>query len=228
MLTGRSCARGAMRIAHGRFSSFQIRWCASMPNRTAANQSAPTHQSSPTPSSAVLSIKQGQTEWHLDPTKSTLPELQHRDTLLKPADVVSTMLLPRGYPHTVSHGYVGYTSWLAAGLFAHSFTVMVSTNALLSGFFAEMSAASWLMKDLLPPLLAGTLASRIHSLEASPHLVDLRARASPPRRVSAHLPLRRTRRSGCRPPALRTRCSAAPSSSSRTCCPRRPGWGSPS
>ena len=139
-----------------------------MPNRAAANQSAPTHQSSPTPSAAGLSIKQGQTEWHLDPTKSTLPELQHRDTLLKPADAVSTMLLPRGYPHTVSHGYVGYTSWLAAGLFAHSFTVMVSTNALLSGFFAEMSAASWLMKDLLPPLVAGTLASRIRTLEANP------------------------------------------------------------
>ena len=48
---------------------------------------------------------------------------------------------------------------------AHSFTVMVSTNALLSGFFAEMSAASWLMKDLLPPLVAGALA--IRSLEAN-------------------------------------------------------------
>ena len=45
---------------------------------------------------------------------------------------------------------------------------MVSTNALLSGFFAEMSAASWLMKDLLPPLVAGTLASRIRTLEANP------------------------------------------------------------
>ena len=69
---------------------------------------------------------------------------------------------------TVAPGYAGYTGWLAAGLFAHSFTVMVSTNALLSGFFAEMSAASWLMKDLLPPLLAGTLASRIRTLEANP------------------------------------------------------------
>jgi len=44
----------------------------------------------------------------------------------------------------------------------------VSTRALLSGFFAEMSAASWLVKDLLPPLLAGSLASRIHTLEANP------------------------------------------------------------
>ena len=78
------------------------------------------------------------------------------------------MILPRGFPQSVSPGYEGYTGWLAAGLFAHSFTVMVSTNALLSGFFAEMSAASWLMKDLLPPLLAGTLASRIRTLEANP------------------------------------------------------------
>ena len=78
------------------------------------------------------------------------------------------MLLPRGYPHSVAPGFGGYMGWLGAGLFAHSFTVMVSTNALLSGFFAEMSAASWLMKDLLPPLVAGALASRIRSLEANP------------------------------------------------------------
>jgi hypothetical protein len=31
-----------------------------------------------------------------------------------------------------------------------------------------MSAASWLMKDLLPPLVAGALASRILTLEANP------------------------------------------------------------
>ena len=41
--------------------------------------------------------------------------------------------------------------------------VMVSTNALLQGFFAELSAASWLVKDLLPPLLAGVVAGRITS-----------------------------------------------------------------
>ena len=78
------------------------------------------------------------------------------------------MIVPRGFPGSVSPGYEGYTGWLAVGLFAHSFTVMVSTNAVLSGFFAEMSAASWLLKDLLPPLLAGTLASRIRTLEANP------------------------------------------------------------
>ena len=81
---------------------------------------------------------------------------------------VRQMVVPRGFPGSVSPGYEGYTGWLAVGLFAHSFTVMVSTNALLSGFFAEMSAASWLLKDLLPPLLAGTLASRIRTLEANP------------------------------------------------------------
>jgi hypothetical protein len=78
------------------------------------------------------------------------------------------MVLPRGYPASVSHGYAGYTGWLAAGLFAHSFMVMVSTNALLTGFFVEMSAASWLVKDLLPPLVAGTLATRIRTLEQNP------------------------------------------------------------
>lgn len=178
-------------------------------------------------------LKQGGAEWLLGPSGAPVlasnPHGSFVQWLSSSAQEAKHMVLPRGYPESAAPGYGGYTGWLAAGLFAHSFTVMVSTNALLSGFFAEMSAASWLMKDLLPPLVAGTLASRIHSLEASPHLVDLRARASPPpRRVSAHLPLRRTRRSGCRPPALRTRCSAAPSSSSRTCCPRRPGWGSPS
>ena len=120
---------------------------------------------------AAQSLKQGQFEWRLN--KSTPPELQQNNghllgPLRRRTDAVQTMLLPRGYPHTVSQGYIGYTSWLAAGLFAHSFTVMVSTNALLSGFFAEMSAASWLTKDLLPPLVAGTLASRIRSLEANP------------------------------------------------------------
>ena len=64
------------------------------------------------------------------------------------------MILPRGFPQSVSPGYEGYTGWLAAlrvrvrltltlnlsltltrytgwlaaGLFAHSFTVMVSTK----------------------------------------------------------------------------------------------------
>ena len=81
---------------------------------------------------------------------------------------VRQTVMPRGFPDSVAPGYAGYTGWLAAGLFAHSFTVMVSTNALLSGFFAEMSAASWLMKDLIPPLLAGSLVGRIRTLEANP------------------------------------------------------------
>ena len=124
------------------------------------------------PERAAKSLRQGDSVWRLD-TPSALPELQRKDgdlleQLISRAAAAPRVLLPRGYPDTVAPGYVGYTSWLAAGLFAHSFTVMVSTNALLSGFFTEMSAASWLMKDLLPPLVAGTLASRIRTLEANP------------------------------------------------------------
>ena len=124
------------------------------------------------PERAAKSLRQGDSVWRLD-TPSALPELQRKDgdlleQLFRRAAAAPRVLLPRGYPDTVAPGYVGYTSWLAAGLFAHSFTVMVSTNALLSGFFTEMSAASWLMKDLLPPLVAGTLASRIRTLEANP------------------------------------------------------------
>ena len=126
---------------------------------------------------AAASLQQGDSEWKL--RAAAAPELvrggssgslllrlqtiQHRGVL-----DAKQMIFPRGFPDSVAPGYAGYTGWLAAGLFAHSFTVMVSTNALLSGFFMEMSAASWLMKDLLPPLLAGTLASRIHTLEANP------------------------------------------------------------
>ena len=125
-------------------------------------------------SSTGGSLRQGNTEWHLPSTKAALPSRHSLDTqdawlqqLLRTPHL-QQMVVPRGYPGSVSPGYAGYTGWLAVGLFAHSFTVMVSTNALLSGFFAEMSAASWLMKDLLPPLLAGTLASRIRTLEANP------------------------------------------------------------
>ena len=127
--------------------------------------------SSGTVTSTALS--QGDREWQLRP--SAQPVLKRGGAqddalqlLRRRAYDAQQMVLPRGFPHSVAPGYAGYTGWLAAGLFAHSFTVMVSTNALLSGFFAEMSAASWLMKDLLPPLLAGTLASRIRTLEANP------------------------------------------------------------
>ncbi|EOD36829.1 hypothetical protein EMIHUDRAFT_462361 [Emiliania huxleyi CCMP1516] len=121
-------------------------------------------------------LKQGGAEWLLGPSGAPVlasnPHGSFVQWLSSSAQEAKHMVLPRGYPESAAPGYGGYTGWLAAGLFAHSFTVMVSTNALLSGFFAEMSAASWLMKDLLPPLVAGTLASRIHSLEASPHLAN--------------------------------------------------------
>ena len=125
------------------------------------------------PDRAAQSLRQGQSEWRLDTSSPELRRDNDNDSVLDQllrsrAVATHRMLLPRGYPDSVSPGYLGYTSWLAVGLFAHSFTVMVSTNALLSGFFAEMSAASWLMKDLLPPLVAGTLASRIRTLEANP------------------------------------------------------------
>ena len=135
-------------------------------------------------------LRQGEAEWELKETRPRSQARKSRDAcssaafaagdsvlLLRsrgdagftfPLAHAQQMLLPRGYPHSVAPGFGGYMGWLGAGLFAHSFTVMVSTNALLSGFFAEMSAASWLMKDLLPPLVAGALASRIRSLEANP------------------------------------------------------------
>ena len=116
----------------------------------------------------AVSLWQGEAEWQLRGEEAPILRVPAQSTLQRLGLSVRHMILPRGFPQSVSPGYEGYTGWLAVGLFAHSFTVMVSTNALLSGFFAEMSAASWLMKDLLPPLLAGTLASRIRTLEAKP------------------------------------------------------------
>jgi hypothetical protein len=144
---------GGLRIVRGAAAAHHHRCMAAMPDR------------------AAQTLRQGHSEWRLG--TPILPELKRDDDglaadLQRRVTEVPRMLLPRGYPHTVAPGYLGYTSWLAVGLFAHSLTVMVSTNALLSGFFAEMSAASWLMKDLLPPLVAGTLASRIRTLEANP------------------------------------------------------------
>ena len=119
-------------------------------------------------------LRQGESEWELKETRPRSQARKSRDAcssaafaagdsvlLLRsrgeagftlPLAHAQQMLLPRGYPHSVAPGFGGYMGWLGAGLISHSFTVMVSTNALLSGFFAEMSAASWLMKDLLPPL----------------------------------------------------------------------------
>ena len=128
---------------------------------------------SPDASQATERLRQGSTVWQVLTTGA--PESRRTGVqdgalqrLRRSAFDSQEMVLPRGFPDTVAPGYAGYTGWLATGLFAHSFMVMVSTNALLSGFFAEMSAASWLMKDLVPPLMAGTLASRIRTLEANP------------------------------------------------------------
>ena len=127
------------------------------------------------PSTPAALLRQGHSEWQLRPAAAPVrirgcggAQDALQAWLRGHAKDVRLMILPRGYPRSVSPGYAGYTGWLAAGLFAHSFTVMVSTNALLSGFFAEMSAASWLMKDLIPPLLAGALATNIRTLEANP------------------------------------------------------------
>ena len=120
---------------------------------------------------APSSLTQGASQWELKPSSSAPVLLETESIVLqlqRHTHGVSQTVLPRGFPDSVASGYAGYSGWLAVGLFAHSFTVMVSTNALLSGFFAEMSAASWLMKDLLPPLVAGSLAGRIRTLEANP------------------------------------------------------------
>ena len=137
-----------------------------LPNREVHNSGS---------SDPPTSLRQGTSEWKLRPAAKPVlirgGVLQGNATqqLRAKAEAhVREMVLPKGYPNSVSPGYAGYAGWLATGLFAHSFMVMVSTNALLSGFFAEMSAASWLMKDLLPPLVAGTLATRIRTLEQNP------------------------------------------------------------
>ena len=171
--------------ASNRGGSSLLRWRGCLPRRVAilppicfrsSSSSSSSGSSRRSSSSTSAVLRQGDMEWQLrDPALPPVlrvgdssAEAQLRLWLRGPVNQVQQMVLPRGFPHSVSPGHAGYTGWLAAGLFAHSFTVMVSTNALLSGFFAEMSAASWLMKDLLPPLVAGTLASRIRSLEANP------------------------------------------------------------
>ena len=145
------------------------RWLTAAQDRApVATPGGASHGSRGSAAAPTVSLWQGEAEWQLRGEEAPVLRVPAQSTVHRVGLSVRQMILPRGFPRSVSPGYEGYTGWLAVGLFAHSFTVMVSTNALLSGFFAEMSAASWLMKDLLPPLLAGTLATRIRTLEANP------------------------------------------------------------
>ena len=168
-LAGRLTAHFAVRCSDRAAAPTSCRWFAAVQDRAARRTCGGGASHGSLGSAApCVSLWQGEAEWQLRGEEAPVLRAPAQNALHRLGLGARQMIVPRGFPGSVSPGYEGYTGWLAVGLFAHSFTVMVSTNALLSGFFAEMSAASWLLKDLLPPLLAGTLASRIRTLEANP------------------------------------------------------------
>ena len=73
--------------------------------------------------------------------------------------------MPKGFPNTVADGYRSFFYHTNANVFVLAFSMTVSTQALLGGFFAGSTASIWMLKDLAPTVLSAVAANYFVSLE---------------------------------------------------------------
>ncbi|ESL08763.1 hypothetical protein TRSC58_03529 [Trypanosoma rangeli SC58] len=76
--------------------------------------------------------------------------------------------MPRGYPESCEAGFRRYFLLSLCGSSVSSFASSIGYQSILNGFFLGSSPQLWMLKDLLPALVAAYLANRIVSYENRP------------------------------------------------------------
>lgn len=76
--------------------------------------------------------------------------------------------MPKGYPNTTSPGFQRFFYLSQANSFVSNFASSIGFQSLLNGFFLGSSPQLWMLKDLVPALLAAYLANRVVSYENRP------------------------------------------------------------
>lgn len=91
--------------------------------------------------------------------------LRRRRTLYSHA---SAFGMPEGYPDTTADGFRRFFYLSQGSAFVSNFSSSIGYQSLLSGFFLTASPQMWMLKDLIPALLAAYMANRVVSYENRP------------------------------------------------------------
>lgn len=76
--------------------------------------------------------------------------------------------MPKGYPDTTAVGFRRFFYLSIISSFVSNFASSIGFQSLLNGFFLGSSPQLWMLKDLIPALLAAYLANRVVSYENRP------------------------------------------------------------
>lgn len=76
--------------------------------------------------------------------------------------------MPGGYPVTVAPNYRRFFHYSMVGAILSNFAASIGYQSLLGGFFAGGSPQLWILKDLIPALVATYIANRVVSYEKRP------------------------------------------------------------
>jgi hypothetical protein len=93
------------------------------------------------------------------------PSVLHRETT---ANRIRLFGMPKGYPDTTAEGFQSFFHLSQASSFVSNFASSIGFQSLLSGFFLGSSPQLWMLKDLIPALLAAYMANRVVSYENRP------------------------------------------------------------
>ncbi|KPI87431.1 hypothetical protein ABL78_3515 [Leptomonas seymouri] len=93
------------------------------------------------------------------------PSVLHRETI---ANRIRLFGMPKGYPDTTAENFQSFFYLSQASAFVSNFASSIGFQSLLSGFFLGSSPQLWMLKDLIPALLAAYMANRVVSYENRP------------------------------------------------------------
>lgn len=117
----------------------------------------------------LLCFSQGTTDycWKAMPYRANVkePRVLRSETI---ANRVRLFGMPKGFPDTTSGGFQRYFYLSQASSFVSNFSSSIGYQSLLNGFFLGSSPQLWMLKDLVPALLAAYLANKVVSYENRP------------------------------------------------------------
>ncbi|KAL7700073.1 Vitamin B6 photo-protection and homoeostasis [Lotmaria passim] len=93
------------------------------------------------------------------------PSVLHRETIF---NHIRLFGMPKGFPETTAEGFQSFFYLSQASSFVSNFASSIGFQSLLSGFFLASSPQLWMLKDLIPALLAAYMANRVVSYENRP------------------------------------------------------------
>ncbi|KAG5470596.1 hypothetical protein LSCM1_01841 [Leishmania martiniquensis] len=119
--------------------------------------------------SLMLSFAQGMTDyrWRIVPGTDNVyaPAVKHRETV---SHRLRLLGMPKGFPDTTAPGFERFFYLSLSSSFVSNFASSIGYQSLLNGFFLGSSPQLWMLKDLVPALLAAYMANRVVSYENRP------------------------------------------------------------